>query len=162
MTRVLVVGATGILAPAAAELVASGETVTGMARNPHGMPAGVEPLVVDGRDAGAVRSAVEDRRWDAALVYCPAVTAETLAVLQGAADRIVEVRTSAAADPAHRDLVAADDLVAAGDVLQLGWQPGEAGARWHTPREVSEAALEVLADGAGRVLGAVRPWSDRP
>ena len=43
--------------------------------------------------------------------------------------------------------------------LVLGWR----GARWHTPAEVSAAAL-ALALGAGHeaTLGAVRPWAARP
>ena len=71
------------------------------------------------------------------------------------AGRCVLVRPSAAADP-HTGA----GIVPA-DTLQLGWTE-DAPHRWHTPDEVSIAALAVLADGEPRTLGTVRPWSDRP
>jgi hypothetical protein len=50
--------------------------------------------------------------------------------------------------------------------LQLGWAAqGARGSRWHTPEEVSAAAMgELAAPWAPRtvVLGSVRPWSARP
>ena len=66
------------------------------------------------------------------------------------------VRVSAAVDPALGDPYMPDD------VLQLGWFDEDAGPRWHTPTEVSAAALAVLDDGVGRTLGSVRPWDRRP
>jgi len=48
-------------------------------------------------------------------------------------------------------------------VLLLGWAAPTAGpTRWHSPAEVSRAALECLDDPSTRVLGVVRPWADRP
>ncbi len=35
-------------------------------------------------------------------------------------------------------------------------------ARWHTPAEISAAALAVLRDPAPARLGVLRPWADRP
>lgn len=154
MARVLVVGASGILCPAAAALFARGDDVTGVAQSADGMPDGVAPLVADAREA----SFVAESSWDSALVYAPAVSDESLATVRAAVSgRVVLVRVSAAADPALGD----PDVPA--DVLQLGWfDEPEGSARWHTPAEVSSAALEVLGDGVGRILGSVRPWSRRP
>ena len=46
--------------------------------------------------------------------------------------------------------------------LVLGWAEDEGAARWHSPEEISAAALDVLFTGHGRVLGVVRPWDRRP
>lgn len=160
MATVLVIGATGIHAPAAAALVARGDTVFGVARCVDGMPEGVEPIVADAMDP---RSLSLSKGVDSALVYAPAVSDESLAALrEHVTGRVVLVRVSAAADPSL------GPLEVPADVLQLGWFDGEPDApastrsRWHTPAEVSAAALEVLADGVGRVLGAVRPWEHKP
>lgn len=150
----LIVGASGILAPAAATLVARGAEVTGISLT-RAMPRGVDALHVDGRSTDALRAALGDRRWMQAIVYLPAVSEESQAVIADAVDgRVVQVRTSAAADPARGELRLDDD------VLQLGWTPPP--VRWHTPAEVSDAALRVLETGVGEVLGVVRPWTDRP
>ena len=91
-----------------------------------------------------------------ALVYRPAVSEESLAFLRAATSgRCVVVLTSDEADPAYGDVAVPDDT------LQLGWHTGDV-QRWHSAAEVSDAALAVLADGAPRILGAIRPWSSRP
>ena len=154
--RVLVVGATGILGPAADALAARGDTVLGVSRRGGG-PAGSRGIAVDAQDATALAVALEDLAWDDAVVYGRTVNESSLAFLRGATPgRLVFVRTSAAADPALGELTVPPDT------LQLGWTDEGAAARWHTPAEVSEAALAVLADGEPRTLGTVRPWSDRP
>lgn len=154
MARVLVVGASGILAPAAAELVARGDPVTGVGRTTP-MPTGVEPVHVDATDADALACALIGR-WDAVVAYQPATSDASLEVLRARAPRLVLVRTSAAAHPSLGDVRIAPDT------LLLGWIADDAGSRWHDARAVSAAALEVLDDGAGSVLGTVRPWGDRP
>jgi saccharopine dehydrogenase-like NADP-dependent oxidoreductase len=156
MRSVLIVGAAGILAPAATTLAGEGSVVTGIGRR-RPMPAGVETLNADARDAEALASAIGERRWEAAIVYGPASSPESLEVLRAAVDgRVVVVRTSADADPALGEVSLPDDT------LQLGWT-GPAGAiRWHSAEAISDAALQVLADGDGRVLGRVRPWEERP
>lgn len=157
MTSVLVVGAAGILAPAASALMKRGAEVTGISRRRRS-PAGVDGLHVDAHDLPALDAALGSARWEAAIVYAPAVTARTLPRIAAAVDgRVVLVRTSAAADPAH-----GLEPVLAPDVLLLGWVDDGRSTRWHTPQEVSDAALEVLADGEPRILGAVRPWERRP
>lgn len=156
MGSVLIVGASGILAPAASALVARGEAVTGIGRR-RAMPAGAAALHVDGHDLAAVDHALGITRWTTAIVYEPAVTAATLRRIAASIDdRVVLVRTSAAADPAH-----GAPNPEPGTLL-LGWVDDDGSVRWHTPDEISDAALEVLADGAPRILGSVRPWERRP
>jgi hypothetical protein len=152
---VLVIGATGILAPAAEALRERGARVIGVSR--AGGFADGDDVAVDARDAAAMSAALQERTWTDAVAYGPAVSDASLAwVRRATPGRCVEVRTSAAADPALGILIVPTDT------LQLGWHAGESGNGWHDPEEVSAAALEVLADGRGRILGAVRPWSDRP
>lgn len=154
--RVLVVGATGILGPAADALADRGDTVVGLSRRGGG-PAGSRSISVDAKDAAALAAALAEVAWDDAVVYGRAVTGATLAFLRDATPgRLVFVRTSASADPAL------GELTVSRDTLQLGWTGRGADARWHTPAEVSAAALDVLADGEPRTLSTVRPWSDRP
>ncbi len=152
--RVLVVGATGILRPAAATLAAEGHRVTGVARDATTVPAGVTPCSVDAHDPEALAAALGKQVWDAAVVYEPAITADAWAVIERVVEGpVVWVLTSAAAAPDR-----ADPLNLPG-VLLLGWDPS---GRWHTPAEVSAAALEVLESGRPRLLGVVRPWAERP
>lgn len=154
--RVLVIGATGILAPAVTALTSRGEDVVAVARNPRSTPA-TQSAWVDARDRPLLAASLADIEWDDALAYGPAVSAGSLAALRGLTPgRLVLVRTSAAADPALGTLIVPPDT------LQLGWRPPGEPSRWHTPDEVSSAALAVLADGNPHTLGAVRPWSDRP
>jgi hypothetical protein len=158
MPATLVIGATGILRPAAAELVARGGHVVGVSRT-GGEVGGVVSVAVDATDAAALAAALADLRWDDALVYAPAVSVASLSHVRARTPRrTVLVRTSGAADPAH------GVLIVPRDTLQLGWTEAatDEGARWHTPDEVSRAALEVLASGEAATLGTVRPWSDRP
>lgn len=155
MDSVLVVGASGILAPAAATLVAQGITVTGVGRS-RSMPAGVEALYVDATDAEAFCAALGGRRWSAAVGYGPAVSQDTIDMLAASADRVVLVRTTEAAGVGRSETTMADL------VLQLGWAVDVDSARWHTPEEISLAVLEVLADGQSRTLGEVQPWENRP
>jgi hypothetical protein len=151
VARILVIGSTGILAPAANALSDAGHDVLGVSRS-----GGDGARAADARDADALAAALDGESWDEALVYEPAMSDGSLAFVRAAtAERCVTVRTTAAADPAL------GILVVPRDTLQLGWTADEP-HRWHTPDEVSEAALEVLADGQARTLGLVRPWSDRP
>lgn len=153
---VLVIGATGILAPAASELAARGDSVISVSSGRRPVRTDVPSTVVDARDAAALGTALEGVSWDDAIVYAPAVGDDSLELLIAAtAGRCVLVRTSQAADPAR------GESPVPADTLQLGWTAGTP-ARWHTPGEVSAAALAVLSDGEPRTLGVVRPWSGRP
>ncbi|NED87837.1 hypothetical protein G3I76_48120, partial [Streptomyces sp. SID11233] len=48
--------------------------------------------------------------------------------------------------------------------LVLGWHSASGVTRWHTPEDISAAALALLdaPAPADAVLGEVRPWSARP
>jgi hypothetical protein len=155
--RTLVIGASGILAPLAAALAEAGDEVTGVART-RSAPSGVATVLVDAASPGALRSALGAGGWDRAVVYAPAVSVESSAVIDAlVSGRTVVVRTSSAADPARGPLRIPDET------LQLGWTSApDGGTRWHSPDEVSTAARLVLEDGRGRVLGRVRPWDGRP
>lgn len=152
MTRaVLVIGATGILGPAASTLSGRGQSVVRVARHEAD-----SVIAVDAGDTIALATALDGRRWDDALVYGPAVSDAALDWIRRATPgRCVLVRTSAASG--------LEDVpsVVPRDTLQLGWT-ADSPPRWHTPAEVSEAALDVLASGDPRTLGLVRPWSARP
>lgn len=180
--RVLVVGATGILRPAALRLLARGDTVVAVARGRMRLTAleaeggrRVEVVPVDVTRAGAVASAVTPASTlaeplDAAIVYAPRPPADAFEqVLGRVTGPVVRILTSAQGEPrrAEGDEPSAwpwaRDPRRSGELrLLLGWT-GPAGApRWHTPEEVSAAALDVLDRGADAVLGRLRPWEDRP
>ena len=148
MSAVLVVGATGILAPAADALRARGLSVLGVARSGADLSAdATTPAFV---------SVLPDR-LGGALVYGPAVTWDVVAAVAARSDgAVVHVLTSAWAAPEVSPPPAPDGVRR----LVLGWRPDRT---WHSPEEVSAAAL-ALWDSAGApdVLGVVRPWSDRP
>jgi len=186
---VLLVGGTGILAPAARTLVARGVPVVVVTRDRARVDAaiGASPLVtscvVDAADAAAWPAAVAAQAAAAplteAVVYLPFPTAGPLVPVAAAVTgTVVGVLTSGAADPSGRGF----DVPVGGPppctrVLLLGWHDAGARARWHTPEEVSAAALDVLA-GAGaprpaarygitgvdvvHTLGRLQPWAGRP
>jgi hypothetical protein len=160
-----VVGGTGILKPAALALRRSGLPVTVVARGAQGEGA----AAVDATDTtmlmAALDAAVAERgEFTMALVYAPFAPAASLAAIaQRVPGVLVHVLTSrwAAPDanPEERDAWAPDGPGVTKRLL-LGWAPGP---RWHTPEEVSAAAL-AAAHGAEaeRTLGATRPWGERP
>ncbi|WP_375388078.1 hypothetical protein [uncultured Amnibacterium sp.] len=147
---VLVIGGTGILAPVVAALRVEGDVVAPSRRT--------EPPFDGHGDGASVPGA-----FDAAAVYAPAVSEATLRRLRAAVSgRLVLVQPSAASAPdADPAWARAAEAVGAVRVL-LGWAGPDGGARWHTPEEIAPAVLAALADGAPRVVGRVRPWSDRP
>lgn len=163
MTRVLVVGATGILRPAAVALAASGVTVLAVARTRQDLERlaqaapGVVPVVADCLRPEEVVAALATTgpRPLSGLCYCPAADAAGRRALAALVDGpLLQLLPSAWAEP---DAAAPD---AGGPVLQLGWTGVP--PRWHTPDEVSTAALEAWREGRDAVLGRVRPWADRP
>jgi hypothetical protein len=161
-----VIGGTGILGPAAAALGRAGTPVTVVARR----AAGPHAAAVDATDAAALARALDGAiaargPFAAALAYAPFAPAASLrAVAARVPGTLVHVLTSRwgapGTDPATRDAWAPDG---AGITrrLTLGWAPGP---RWHTPDEVSAAALAALRGDAPAeaVLGALRPWEGRP
>jgi hypothetical protein len=117
----------------------------------------VTPIAVDWADVGAVRAALAPFTFDQALLYCPTAPVRAVAAMRAAVTgRVVHLLTSAAVTPPST----IEDLPDDGSVhVVLGWT---ADRRWHTPDELSAAALDALRTGADAVLGKVRPWSDRP
>jgi hypothetical protein len=169
--RVLVVGATGILRPAAVALAVGGDRVVAVARGRAELgeladATGAAAVAFDATRAELVRELVP--AVDAAIVYRPAVSDGSLAALAPLVRRRgVLVLPSGAADPA----AVGDELdfaalpPAPGPCwrrLLLGWAEDGPEPRWHSPDEVSAAAVHVLDTGEEAVLGTVRPWARRP
>jgi hypothetical protein len=169
-----VVGGTGILRPAALALAAQGRRVTVLARGARDEPGtGLSGAPADATDmmalAAALDAAIAARGPLAlALVYAPfAPAAAQAAVARRVPGTLVHVLTSRwsapGVDPGERDAWAPDGPGPTRRLL-LGWAVEADGTtRWHTPAEVSAAALSA-AHSAQResALGALRPWSDRP
>ncbi|WP_156045491.1 hypothetical protein [Herbidospora cretacea] len=99
-------------------------------------------------------TALGDRRFDLALAYLPFGDQAAWDVIDARADRVVQVLTSvyAAPDRPQPPLPGRPRLI-------LGWHPT---GRWHTPEEISAAALELAFSGNDAVLGVTRPWGERP
>lgn len=168
MPGTLVVGATGALRPAAVELARTGRTVIAVCRSAQRLAdlaarrPTIRPAPTDYTDPQRLAEDLPPGPYEAALLYCPHAPVSARQVL---AERthgpVVELLTSAVADPGrvglHLELA---DLPTVGTVrVLLGWADGP---RWHTPSELSQAALAALADGQDRILGRVRPWEERP
>jgi hypothetical protein len=191
--RVLLVGGTGILAPALRALIADGTPTVVVGRDGERVEAAaggslgplVQPCIVDVTDARAWAAAVEGVAAAGgvtdAVAYMPFAGADAWTALAGVVGRtLVPVLPSGAADPggASIPVPAAARSAASVHVLLLGWHGrGRGRTRWHTPEEVSAAALRALAGSGQRVaaaelgvtgvdavytLGSLRPWSDRP
>ncbi|MFG3101398.1 hypothetical protein ACGFZL_12875 [Streptomyces sp. NPDC048182] len=189
--HLLVVGATGALLPAVHAVTDRGDRVTALARTATTL-ADLERRT-DGRarpfprDVGApgleaaLASAARDVPFTGALLYCPfagppAVRTLVRAVPPGRP--VVLVLTSAHAAPVGRESATGPwhpaelppEARPAPDcrLLVLGWhEEGDGagtGARWHTPEEISTAALDLWDAGRARdaVLGTLRPWGARP
>jgi hypothetical protein len=188
---IVVVGATGILAPACASLAARGESVLAVARTARDLDRLQEEstprsgelatLAADATAVGFVEQ-LSGYSLTGGLVYAPAMSPEaTQWLVARLGRRLVEVVTSSYADPASRSYGErwdADRLRPAGHTrVVLGWALGEAPvagdgevatnpttplSRWHSAAEVSAAAVEALATESDRVLGVVAPWETRP
>ena len=163
--RILVIGATRILRPAALRLADEGWEIVAMARTPEDLhrlaaerPGGIVALQGDHRRLKVLRTLLKTAgRVDAALVYAPVAGPRTLALLRSAVGGpVVQLVTSAAAAP---DAVLPPVPAQPWYQVILGWR---ADGTWHSPAEVSDAALTALAEERDLVLGAVRPWADRP
>ncbi|MER5950376.1 hypothetical protein ABT127_30470 [Streptomyces sp. NPDC001904] len=182
----LIVGATRILRPAVAELSERSVSVTAVARSAADLraladehPGRVTPLAADvtARDFGSIlRDAAEHAPLTGAVVYAPTLPPGTLAEGVGpvVTGPVVVLATSEWAAPTASDAGTHQwtpndlpDAVRSGAesrLLVLGWHGEGRAARWHTPHEISAAAIDLLDAPARRdtVLGRVRPWSSRP
>ena len=161
--EVVVIGASGILAPLGARLCRRGVRTVGVARGSlHGDEGFDEAVALDVHDVAAVLSWIGSRKVasDLVVAYGPAVGDAVWELWRGWAARLLVVATSNWAAPSAP--VPPWRMEEGVSVLQLGWRAD--GAGWHSPTEVSEAVLRVVADGfpAHSVLGVVRPWEDHP
>lgn len=126
----------------------------------YGLPGGLERALVE---SIAARGA-----FDLALVYTPGgATVARAALAAHPPEVMVDLLTSShgapGTDDGDRERVALRGRIRSVRLL-LGWSDEGVATRWHTPDEISEAALESLeaADGSELTLGALRPWRDRP
>lgn len=133
----------------------------------------VVPLAVDYTDVAALRAALAgslgDQSADAALIYAPGAGEQSLDALRRAASGpVVELVTSAAAQPTPGAEREPFDVAALTPPVRspVQWWPVVLGWRadrtWHSPAQISAAALQALQARRDVVLGSVRPWADRP
>ena len=177
----LVVGATGILRPAVVSLVSGGAAVVGVARDPRALDALSAELagrsgrfVALAHDASSpdLPAALADLtsggglEYETALVYSPATTSGVVAALSELCrGTVVEILTSDSARPSTGrawSLADVADPSLRRRRLVLGWRRDGDSSSWHSPAEVSAAALETMTRPGDRLLGVVSPWDDRP
>jgi hypothetical protein len=181
--HILVTAATGALRPAALALASRGYAVTALARTAPRLDALagqagplLRPLAVDSADPalGELLARAEQfaGAFTGALLYAPAVATQAWRTLgeYTAGPHTVRLLPSAWAEPPAHQPTALPRRPPRNPegvrTLLLGWYTEEngGGTRWHTPQELSEAALELF-DAPGvqtQHLGVVRPWTDRP
>ena len=165
----MIVGATRILRPAVEVLVARGSPVVALARTQSDLdqlrashPDAIDTVAVDYTDSKDLADMLAGP-YLAGLIYAPHADERTWAVLRRHVHGpVVEIVTSAAAAPADGEpfelaMVASPEPQR--HRLLLGWRPDGA---WHSPGEVSSAAVDVLVSRRDAQLGSVRPWSARP
>ncbi|WP_049562074.1 SDR family NAD(P)-dependent oxidoreductase [Nonomuraea sp. SBT364] len=179
--HVLVIGGTGILAPAVGTLAKRGAVVSVVSRSAARVAALRDDVASAGgtRVNGVIADVTQPRALAAALdgaaevfgpiglalAYQPSAPAGSWdALVPRVTELLVTVLVSAYAAedaPPHplRDGRHGRLLVRH---LLLGWHRDDCGVRWHTPGEVSVAAVGVADRRASAVLGAVRPWAERP
>jgi hypothetical protein len=178
----LVVGATGILRPAALSLLSVGMSVVGVGRDAGrvasletaaaALPGSLHTLALDAAQPGFVDAlghllTRQSLGLEAALVYAPATSpAVTEELMYRWKPRLVELLTSESVGPLGSGVVwTVSRLPQVGDTrrrLVLGWRRESGHSRWHSAEEVSGGALAALASSGDRILGSVHPWSDRP
>ena len=151
---VLVVGATRILRPVAIALAAAGDDVLGVARTRRDLDAlaaeypGITGVPVDWSDRDRLAAALAGRRIRRAVLYCPGAPDATLRLIaRTVTGAVVHVLPSAAATPGAAPVATRPRW----RHLQLGWTGDP--PRWHTPEEISAAALDVLRTGVDN------PWT---
>ena len=166
----LIVGATGVLRPAVLSCVARGWTVVALARNEGRLDdlvaevgGHVTTVAVDVYDAAAMAAVLASGslRSDDAILYLAAgddlrenAAAERLST--AVRRTVVRILTSRWA-PAPPTTAGRWPTAAGRRHLLLGVAEADDGARgrWHTPEEISAAALHVLVTRSDLVLGTV-------
>jgi hypothetical protein len=182
---ILVVGGTAILRPAVHTLCAGNHDVAVLSRSRehlrslaaevslHRTPGTMIALQGDFTHevefAELLTAKTADRGpFAAGVIYAPDAPATALdAMARAVTGRLVVILTSrygAPDRPAGRQGYPApfvrDDLQV--NFLLLGWHGAAGSARWHSPAEISAAALEALIHGHDATLGSTHPWEDRP
>ncbi len=167
--------------PAVATLLESGRDVVGVARSGdllatvgQDLPTAAGqwvPLAHDAADRSfprALRTLLDARRLrlGAAIVYAPASSPDVMLELTSSWDiPVVEVLTSATGAPRDGQDWSLSDLAPVGAKrrrLVLGWQVTATGSAWHSPEQISRAALNALWRPGDHLLGVLAPWSKRP
>lgn len=177
MSPIIVVGATGIMRPLAVRLVGAGAVVIGVARSADQLAAMAAelgrkfvPVRWDTTGPGLIAALGKDlvhTDFGAAVAYGPAVGEESMKGLRAVtAGPVVQLLTSDVARPLPGEEAGGwplDRLSPAPGLrrLVLGWSRA---GRWHSPAEVSTAALDLMQapQDEDRLLGVVRPWKERP
>ena len=172
---VLVIGATGILLPAVLSLSAAGLDVVAVGRDdrklaPLAAATSVVTINGDLHDASALEATLRNARIEpaGAIIYSADASATELrkigALVNG--PRLYVLASQFGAPPGDDQQGVVDsealDQTLHGCVLILGWAATPSGPRWHSPDEVSSAALEHFRARSSGTLGTVRPWSQRP
>ncbi|ALE04816.1 hypothetical protein AL755_03815 (plasmid) [Arthrobacter sp. ERGS1:01] len=162
-----------MLRPAVDELVRGGSTVIAVARSAADLqilaaehPGTVTGIAVDYRDADRFLRLLQSVHTpaSAAIVYIPSAEPAALSTLRSLVrGPVVQVLTSHVADPAGGEPFTFENLPQPPGQpwyrLVLGWS--KTGA-WHSPDEISAAAVAVLRQKRDGQLGELRPWTDRP
>lgn len=168
LRRVLIVGATGVLRPAVLSCVARGWTVVALARNEDRLDdlvaevgGNVTTVAVDVYNAAAMAAVLASGslRSDDAILYLAAgddmrenAAADRLSIaVRGTVVRILNSRWA----PAPPATTGRWPTAAGRRHLLLGVAEAhdDAAGRWHTPEEISVAALHVLVTRSDLVLG---------
>lgn len=164
-------GATRVLRPAVEELIADGSEVVAVARSRRDLVEAksqvgpsFDSLAVDYLDLAALAALADFGAFDAALIYAPGATTAAMQLFRNVVKGpIVEILGSQAAGE-HPDAPFSLDQIPVRypdrwNALVLGWT---ADYRWHSPEQISQAALNALRMRANGQLGLLRPWADRP
>jgi hypothetical protein len=141
--------------------------------SPNGASSRVMGIVADYANVPEFTRALQDTvalagPFDACMFYGPdAPQAALAAAYRVVTGPFVLLLTSSFATPDRRQDRSTYPKPAGSDAhrlhyLLLGWHRGEHSTRWHTPAEVSVAALHVLDRREDNILGAIRPWVQRP
>jgi NAD(P)-dependent dehydrogenase (short-subunit alcohol dehydrogenase family) len=160
--KTLVVGGTGMLAGLVRALAEEGDDVTVLARWGWPGSGSVQSLLVDYRNADALKLVLKDAGlFERMVAWIHSDAPGALGVLrQSVVGDVLHVLGSAAADPGFPVHIPA---VGEPREVILGFVRAGTHSRWLTDDEISAGVLQALNSGEPRsVIGTVTPWSDRP